>query len=253
MDNHITYAFLLSTIAGLSTVLGSIIIFIKNKDKNKIINAALSFASAVMITVSITDLIPESIGQLSQSYSITPTILLTLIGINIGILLSILIDKYLPENKTTTNNKKLYRIGIISMLAIILHNIPEGMATFMASTTNITLGISLTLAIAFHNIPEGISISVPIYYATNSKIKAIGYTLISGLSELFGAIIAYLFLSQWVTNTIMGMLFAMIAGIMIHISCYELLPTAKKYQNKKTSTKFFLIGVGVMLLNHILF
>lgn len=252
MDNHIIYAFLLSTIAGLSTILGSIIIFLKNKDQNKIINAALSFASAVMITVSLTDLIPESINQLKETYHIIPTIILTLIGLNIGIILSFLIDKYLPDNQTS-NNKKLYRIGIISMLAIILHNIPEGMATFMAGTTNIALGISLTLAIAFHNIPEGISISVPIYYATNSKIKAIGYTFISGISELFGAIITYLFLSKWITNTIMGILFSIIAGIMIHISTYELLPTAHKYKDIKTSKKYFIIGVGVMIINHILF
>lgn len=65
------------------------------------------------------------------------------------------------------------------MLAIILHNIPEGIATFMATTSNIKLGIALTLAIAFHNIPEGISISVPIYYSSNSKKKAFNYTLIS--------------------------------------------------------------------------
>ncbi len=57
------------------------------------------------------------------------------------------------------------------MLAIIIHNIPEGIATFMAGCSDSKLGITLTLAIALHNIPEGISISVPIYYATKSKKK----------------------------------------------------------------------------------
>jgi len=252
MSNHITYAFLLSTIAGLSTVLGSIIIFLKNSNPHKTINAALSFAAAVMITISITDLIPEAMDQLKQTYQITPCIFLLLISINIGIIISMLIDKYLPEQQTSIKNKRLYRIGIISMLAIILHNIPEGMATFITSSTNITLGISLTLAIACHNIPEGISISIPIYYSTHSKRKAISYTFLSGLSELLGAILAYLFLSPFINNIIMGTLFAIIAGIMLHIACYELLPTAKKYNESKTTIIFFLIGVGFMLLNHII-
>ena len=124
------------------------------------------------------------------------------------------IDKYLPvDNTYIKDNKGLYKVGIISMLAIILHNIPEGIATYMASNTDIKVGISLTLAIALHNIPEGISISIPIYYSTKNRLKAIGYTMISALSEPFGAIITYLFLQKYINNTIMGFLFAVIAGI----------------------------------------
>lgn len=123
----------------------------------------------------------------------------------------------------------------------------------MASNTNIRVGISLTLAIALHNIPEGISISIPIYYSTKSKLKAIGYTLISALSEPLGAIITYLFLQKYINNTIMGFLFAVIAGIMIHISIYELLPSAKKYNQKSRTKTYFLIGTLFMLINHLFF
>ena len=139
------------------------------------------------------------------------------------------------------------------MLAIILHNIPEGMATFMASNTDISLGISLTIAIALHNIPEGISISVPIYYATNSKIKAISYTALSGLSELFGAIITYLFLKPFINDIVMGLLFSIIAGIMMHISLYELLPTSLKLNNKKITIFSFIFGILFMTINHLIF
>ncbi len=205
-----------------------------------------------MITVSFTDLIPESLNLFSNKYVIFFSIILLLVGINIGLILSFLIDKYLPDNKFGKDNK-LYRVGIFSMIAIILHNIPEGMATFMASNANISLGISLTIAIALHNIPEGISISVPIYYATNSKIKAILYTALSGLSELFGAIITYLFLKPFINDTIMGLLFAIIAGIMLHIAIYELLPTSLKYNNKRMTIILFLIGIVFMLTNHFLF
>lgn len=247
--NQVTYAFLITTLAGLSTMIGSLIIFYKRKTTNIIISS-LAFASGVMICVSITDLVPESFNLLKENFYTIPTILISLIFIVVGIILSLTIDKYLPENK---DNNKLYRVGIISMLAIILHNIPEGIATFMASKTNITLGISLAIAIAFHNIPEGISISVPIYYATNSRLKALGYTFLSGMSELMGAVITYLFLSKLINPIFMGILFSVIAGIMTHIALYELLPTSLNYDNKRLTLISFLSGVGVMLLNHFIF
>jgi len=120
----------------------------------------------------------------------------------------------------------------------------------MASNTNISLGISLAIAIALHNIPEGISISIPIFYSTNSRLKALGYTFLSGMSELLGAIITYLFLGNLINSIFMGMLFSIIAGIMIHIAIYELIPTSLNYHNKKLTITFFIIGVGVMLINH---
>ena len=82
-----------------------------------------------------------------------------------------LIDYYLPSD-IVVEDTKLYKVGIVSMLAIILHNIPEGIATYVTGVSNKTLAISLTIAIALHNIPEGISIAVPIYYSTKSKLKA---------------------------------------------------------------------------------
>jgi len=167
--NNTIYGFILTTLAGLSTLLGTIIIFINKKKNNKIIIGSLSFAAGVMLTVSLTDLIPESINLLNKTFIIFPAIIIMLIFIVIGIIISTAIDKYIPQRR----EGELYKVGIISMLAIILHNIPEGIATFLSTENNITLGLSLTIAIALHNIPEGISISVPIYYATGSKIKAL--------------------------------------------------------------------------------
>lgn len=252
MDNT-TYGFILTIFAGLSTMLGTIFIFTKKKT-DKIIIGSLSFAAGVMITVSLTDLIPESYQLLKNIFPTFPTILYILIFLVSGIIVSMLIDKYLPDNRVEeSNHKGLYRVGLISMLAIILHNLPEGMATFMATHNNISLGISLAIAIALHNIPEGISISVPIYYATNSRLKACFYTLVSGLSEPLGALLTYLFLSPFINDRILGFLFSLIAGIMCHIAIYELLPAAKKYENRNWMYLWFLIGVCFMIVNHFLF
>lgn len=247
--NSTLLSFLLTIIAGLSTLIGSIVIFLNKKNKDKIIISSLSFASAVMLFISITDLIPESYNMFKNLFKLFPLIIIILININIGIILSFYIKKYIPEN----NNDNLYKVGLISMLAIIMHNIPEGMATFMASNTNISLGISLTIAIALHNIPEGISIAVPIYYSTNSKLKAILYTFLSGLSEVFGAIITYLFLKPFINDYMMGILFSVIAGIMMHISIFELLPTSLNYKNKKLTKIFFILGIIFVLFSTIIF
>ena len=239
-------AFILSTIAGLSTLLGTIFIFIHFKHQETILISALSFAAGVMITVSCFDLIPSSFQNLNADFYIIPSCLLCMIGICIGVILSIFIDEKVPSK-----SNQLKRVGMISFIAIILHNIPEGIATYLTANRNIDVGIALTCAIALHNIPEGISISIPIYYSSNSRLKAFLYTLISSLSEPLGAIIAFLFLSTWITPTIMGMIYAMIAGIMIYISCYELLPTALQYHQRTKTFFFFFLGTIVMLFSHI--
>ena len=252
--NSLTYSFLLTFLAGISTLIGTIIIFIIKKKTTKVIAGSLSFAAGVMITVSLTDLIPESFMLVSNKFLNFPAILICLIFFVIGIILSMLIDYFFPNdvNNLSKSNKKLFRVGIISMLAIILHNIPEGIATFMTSNNNLELGTTLTIAIALHNIPEGICIAVPIYYATKSRVKAFNYTLISALSEPFGAILAFLFLTPLVNDIMMGLLYSIIAGIMIHISLYELLPTALKYKKYFLITIFFIICSLIMIINHII-
>lgn len=249
MMNNTLIAFLLTFIAGFSTMLGVLVIYIKSKNHNKIIMASLSFAAGVMITVSITDLIPESILLLGNNLKNSTTIIISILAIVLGIIISMIIDYYLPDKPiSNTKDKSLFKVGIISMIAIILHNLPEGIATFVATSSDVKLGISLTLAIAMHNIPEGISISVPIYYSTGSKKKAIFYTLISALSEPLGALLAFIFLKIFINDTILGILFSLIAGIMLQISFCELLPAARKYDNKKYLFIFFTIGVIFMLL-----
>ena len=237
-------AFILTTLAVLSTLLGTIPIFIKTKP-NKIITSALSFAAGVMITVSLIDLIPEGINYIHNTFKIIPTILIILIFIVLGIIISMTIDRYISNREG-----ELYKVGIISMLAIILHNIPEGIATYLSGEFNFKLGLSLTIAIALHNIPEGISIAVPIYYSKKSRGKALLYTLFSALSEPLGALLAYLFLSKIINNNIIGILMSLIAGIMIQISLYELIPTSLKYKNKKRTITYLIIGILFMIINH---
>ena len=229
-------------------MLGTIPIFIKIKDKSKIIASSCAFASGVMICISIIDLIPESIKYLNTKYLSLIVILITFISLMIGIILSMILDNIVDKY---SQNNNLFKVGILSMIAIILHNIPEGIITYIVSNKNLILGLTICIAIAMHNIPEGISIAIPIYYSTKSKFKALIYTFISSISELFGAILTYLFLGKFINNTTLGILLSLTAGIMIQISYNKLLPTGNNY-NKKLTIIFFIIGFLFMIINLLL-
>lgn len=245
--NPIIISFLITTFAGLSTMIGVLPIFISNYKEEKIIPASLLFASGVMLTISLLSLIPEGFSLFCESQPMIPSFLFTAIFVVVGILFSSKISQKIEE-KLSSNY--LYRLGIITVIALIFHNIPEGITTFLSSSHDLSLGLTLSLGIALHNIPEGISVAVPIYYATKNRSKAFLFTLISGFSETLGAVLAYLFLAPIITNFFLGIILVVAAGIMIHISIYELLPTSFKYPLTLRILLFFVLGVFVMFLCH---
>lgn len=241
---------LISLIAGLSTVLGSILIFIKPKNANNYIGGSLAFSACIMLLLSITELIPEGFIYLEYKYNFLFATIMLFLMIFVGNFLSRSINKQISKQKEI--NSSLYRVGILSMIALMMHNLPEGILTFISSMIDIDLGIKLSIAIMLHNIPEGIAIAVPIYYATKSKYKAIKATLISGLSEPIGAILAWIFLRNYINNLIISIILLFVAGLMISISINDIFEEANKY-----SRKSILIGIALacilFILNMIIF
>lgn len=229
---------LLSLLSGLSTLLGLLAI----KIKKNILSISLMFSSGVMLSVTIFDLLKESIIKLNINFNICVTIMFVLIFFIIGVIISMTLDHKIKISDNT------YKIGIINLIAIIIHNIPEGMATYISSIIDIKLGLSLAISIALHNIPEGIAISIPIYYSKKSRVKTFFYVFIAGFSEFIGALFTHLFLKQYITLTSIGILLSLISGIMFYISIYELIPNAEK--NHKTIIAF-IIGVVIMFLSTI--
>lgn len=236
--------FIIPILSGLSTIIGVIPTYFNKINQDKVINSALSFSLGVMLTISIISLIPEAIYYQNQINIVT--IIITLIFVILGAIISQLTDNFI---NTKINNNNLYKLGIISIIALILHNIPEGITTYLTTSTNYKLGLKLSLAIALHNIPEGISIAIPLFYSTNNRKKAFLLTLISGLSEAFGTLLAYLFIKE-VNNLVMSFILAITAGIMIHLSLYELYPNIKLYKNKKITYLYTLLGITVILICH---
>lgn len=248
-------ALLLSSIAGFSTLLGFLIVLICKKKTNKILSIGMGFSAGVMISVSLLDLLPISINEFHSLYYEKPKcIFLSILFGLLGVGLAALLNKFFPERLEKTENDKnnLFKVGLISMIAIVIHNIPEGIATFASAYKDIGLGLSVTVAIAIHNIPEGMCVAMPIYYSTNSKKKAFFYTFIAGVSEPIGALIALVFLSNYLTPFLMGSLFAMISGIMLFIALTELLPTSRLYGYKKAALVSTIIGACLMPLTFLI-
>lgn len=144
-------------------------------------------------------------------------------------------------------------MGLFTALAITIHNFPEGLATFVAALQEPQLAIPIVIAIALHNIPEGIAVSVPIYYATGSKKKAFFYSFLSGFSEPVGALVGYLILLPFMNAVLTGIIFALVAGIMVFIALDELLPSAREYGEHHLSIYGMVAGMMVMAFSLLIF
>jgi ZIP family zinc transporter len=154
---------------------------------------------------------------------------------------------------------RLMRMGLFTALAITIHNIPEGLATFFTALQDPAVGLAIAIAVALHNIPEGVSVSVPIYYATGSRTKAFVYSLLSGLAEFVGALIALGVLRVLLGGNgiavpwhLVGILLGTVAGIMVYISLDELLPTSRAYGKGHDSLLGLVAGMAMMALSLLL-
>lgn len=243
--SSIVISFLITALAGFTTTIGVFPIFFSCFKEKTVVSYSLLFASGVMLTISLLSLIPEGFSLFLDNGEIFPSFLITAIFVVVGIIFSSKIAKKTEEN---ISSNCLYQLGIITVIALIFHNIPEGIMTFLSSSHDLSLGLTLSLGIALHNIPEGISVAIPIYYATGSRKKAIFFTFISGFSEIIGAFLAYLFLAPILTSFSLGIILSIAAGVMLHISCYELLPAACSYPFTTKNFFFFIFGVGIMFL-----
>lgn len=258
----ILIAFLLTLIAGLSTGIGSAISLIAKKTNTNFLSFSLGLSAGVMIYVSFMEMLPQSLKLFESRYGTKLGTLYMLIGLFGGIILIALIDFLIPK---TSNPHEIHAVeemkfkselkytGIITAITIAIHNFPEGIATFMSALSSLEVAIPITIAIAIHNIPEGIAVAVPIYHATGNRKKAFWLSFASGLAEPIGALIAFLFLMPFWSNTLNAFVLSAIAGVMIFISLDELLPTAEKFGKHHLSITGLVAGMLIMALSLYLF
>lgn len=158
------------------------------------------------------------------------------------------------EEEKVNENRQLVRMGFNTALAITLHNIPEGLATFFGTLDNPAVGASIAVAIVLHNIPLGLCIALPIYYATGNRKVAFLWGACSGISEPLVAIIIWAIVRSALSESLYGVLFGLVAGMMVIISVKELLPTALRFDHLNTVTTYsFIAGMIGMCLPLIIF
>lgn len=289
----------LTVFAGMATTIGSAIAFFARRTNYRFLSVATGFSAGVMLYVSFVEIFIKGTDALVAAYGDAWGHWINAASFFGGILFIGIIDNLIPsaENPHETHteqetaplhdetaplpdfeaiaadpthaapgahdhrvpHKKLLRMGLFTALAIAIHNFPEGLATFLAALEDPSVGTAIAIAIALHNIPEGISVSVPIFYATGDRKRALVYSSLSGLAEPVGAVLGYLgmrfFLggdSGVIPPQAMGMLFGGVAGIMVYISLDELLPTSRAYGKGHDSLFGLLGGMAVMAMSLLL-
>jgi ZIP family zinc transporter len=289
----------LTLLAGMATGIGSTIAFFARRTDYRFLSVMTGFSGGVMLYVSFVEMFPLGLEALVGAYGERTGSWINALAFFGGIAVIGIIDSLVPsaenpheihgEQETAplhdrlaplpdfartaadvpgsvpgshdhrAPDAKLLRMGLFMALAIGIHNLPEGLATFLSTLQDPKVGFAIAVAVALHNIPEGISVAVPIFYATGHRGRAFGWSLLSGLAEPLGALIAYgamlLFFSGGsgiIPPQVMGIMFTGVAGIMVFISLDELLPASRAYGKGHDSIYGLLAGMGVMALSLLL-
>lgn len=265
IEQNVLIALLLTLFAGLATGIGSLIAFFAKSTNKKFLSFSLGLSAGVMIYVSFVEIFAQAQDLLVIEMGTMKGMTATVLCFFGGMLLIGAIDRLVPSfenphearsvesmDASPKRDPRLMKMGVMTALAIAIHNFPEGIATFTSAVENPALGVAIAAAIAIHNIPEGIAVAVPVYHATGDRKKAFRLSLLSGLAEPIGAIIAYLILMPFMSPTLLGCVLAAVAGIMVFISMDELLPAAREYGEHHISIYGLMAGMGVMAFSLIL-
>jgi ZIP family zinc transporter len=266
-ENTVVLAFLLTLFAGLATGIGGLLALLSKKVDPKFIAGSLGFSTGVMLYIAFVDFLKVSEEAFSINFDDKTALIYTTSCFFLGILIMGLIDYLIPcfenphemhspeemdEENKSCKKPKLYRVGIFTAIALAIHNVPEGLVTFIATLEEPMVGLSVALAIAIHNIPEGIAVSVPIYHATKKRRVAFFYSLLSGAAEPIGGVIGYILLINYFNSFAEGIVFAFVAGIMVFISLDELLPSAEKFHQHHVTIYGLIAGMATIALSLIL-
>lgn len=259
MEANAFSALMLTVLAGMSTVFGSIIALFCKRTNTKFLSLCLGFSAGVMLYVSMIEIFAKAKIYLIGAKGEILGSWLCVGAFFLGMVIIGSIDYFIPSTESdigadaSSGDNRLQRMGIMTAFAIGVHNFPEGMATFTSALRDPYLGLAIAVAIAIHNIPEGIATSLPIYFSTGKKGKAFLISLLSAITEPLGAVMGYLILRPFFNDTVFGILFAAVSGIMVFISLEELIPMAHEYEKSKITIVGVVIGMLVMAISLLFF
>ena len=242
------HALMLTMLAGLSTGIGGLTAALFRPGRRAMALCG-GFAAGVMLAVSLLDLIPHALegyrsgmGQTGAGLAVTSLVLL-------GMGAAAMLEQLLPEpGRSDKRQAQALRGALVTALALLAHDLPEGALTLFAGVADPAAGLRLSLAVGLHNLPEGMAVAAPLYYATGSRAKAVGAAFASGLAEPLGAVLAFGLLGRFLTPGFLNGLLAGVAGVMCWASAFELLPMAYRLGPAPRAAAGLAAGVLTMLL-----
>lgn len=262
-SGNLWIAFSLTLAAGLATAIGSLMVLFSRRPNPRLLAFGLAFAGGAMVYVSLSEILNKSIASFTLAHGDRLGFTWGTLSFLAGVLLIVAVDHLIPNPHETLdtrdpalradNRNHIRRVGLLSALAITAHNFPEGLATFFATLESPSVGAPLAFAIAIHNIAEGIAIAVPVYFATGRKSWAFAASLLSGLAEPVGAGIGYFALADMLSHNTFGVVFGLIAGIMVFLALDELLPAAKRYAQGHETVYGLVTGMATLAISLVLF
>ncbi len=260
-DGQVYTAFAVTFLAGLATVVGGGLVLFLKKPNFRLLAFGLAFAAGAMVYVSLTEILNKSIASFTVDFGEKTGFAFGTFAFLLGVVLVLLLDRFVPNPHDTietqsakgVSSQQLLRTGMLTLFAISAHNLPEGLATFFATLESPALGAPLAVAIAIHNIPEGVAIALPVYMATGRKDYALWASLISGLAEPLGAALGYFILAPYMNETVYGLIFGVIGGVMVYLALDELLPTAKRYSEGHETVYGLVSGMAALATSLVIF
>ena len=241
----------------IGTTLGAAcVLFMKKTLRKQVQNALAGFAAGVMVAASIWSLLIPAIEQSENmgALSFFPAV----VGFWIGVLFLLTLDHLIPHlhvgsEQSEGPKSKLGRTTMM-VLAVTLHNIPEGMAVgvmyagFLAGNTQITAAsaLALSLGIAIQNFPEGAIISLPLRAEGESKGKAFLGGVLSGVVEPIGAVLTII--AAQLIIPALPYLLSFAAGAMLYVVVEELIPEMSQGEHSNIGTVFFAVGFSLMMV-----
>ncbi len=233
---------LIGSIPAIFTIIGSLPVLLNVKFTEKITDAGMGFAAGIMLVASFTSLLLPAINH--------GNIVIAVTGFIIGIILVKILDVLIPHihfirgyhNVGYSYSRKAWLMA----LAMIIHNIPEGMAVGASTTYDVTEGLIIAIAIAIQDIPEGFATALPVLNITKSKRQAFIISAISGIAELLAALIPPLIIVF--VHVALPLMLAIASGAMIYVVVHEIIPEIYGHEHNEPSTIGFFIGFIVMLL-----
>lgn len=233
-------ACLVTILSGVSFLIGYIITMLMNNNK-KLITFSLGFSFIVIFGLIIFDLLPECLELVSNKFTI-------LIFALIGIIMLKLLDFFIPDHDHDSNKKDhMEHIGLISFVALFIHNVIESTAIYTTSLTTLSMGIIMAIGVSFHNIPLGMQISSMI---KNNKIK---FSLMLGLSlsSVIGIILLNIF-KITLNDNILCVLISITLGMLIYIALFELLCEVKENIKKRELQLGLISGIALVVVSQLL-